>query len=80
MITNTLEKKIRFNNGEIPDNFHDLCKICHIGPIQDENNYEIAMRISGELMLLNVKNKEQLDYLDKLTDYIVDYEDENFDF
>ncbi len=80
MITETLEKRMRFNNGIIPDNFHDLCNICHIGPIQDENHYEISMRISGKLMLLKTKNKEQLDYLDKLIDYIIDYEDKISDF
>jgi len=80
MIPETLEKRMRFNNGTIPDNFHDLCEICHIGPIQDDSHYERSMRISGKLMLLNTKNKEQLDYLDKLINYIINYEDKISDF
>ena len=68
------------NNGIIPINFEDLVDICDIGEIFTEEHYERAMNISLKLMLIDDKSEDQKNYLDKITNYIVTYEDKMFDF
>lgn len=68
------------NNGIIPTNFEDLVSICSIGEICSEEHYERAINISRKLGLLSSLSKDQEEYDDKITDYIIKYEDKMSDF
>lgn len=80
MISETTEKRIQFNDGIIPDNFEDLIEICPIDDIFDEGHYERAINISGKLISIENMTDGQIKYLDKISDYIIDYENKVFDF
>ena len=58
----------------MPDNFEDLVSMCSIAPIIDDDNYKISIKTLEELILLDNKNKEQLNYMDILIDNIFFYE------
>ncbi len=80
MISRITEKRIQFNNGIIPTNFKDLVDICSLENIINESQYERAMNISRKLILIENLTVSQSKYLDKITDYIIEYEDKMSDF
>ena len=80
MISEITKKRIQFNNGIIPTIFEDLVSICPIGEILTEEHYERAINISRKLGLLSNMNKDQEEYDDKITDYIIKYEDKMSEF
>jgi len=80
MISESTEKRIQFNNGIIPTSFKDLVDICSLEDIISDDQYEKAMNISRKLVFIENLTVGQSKYLDKITDYVIKYEDKMFDF
>ena len=76
MISEISKKRIQFNNGIIPVDFEDLSFICPLGEILNESHYERAINIVRKLSLLDEMAEGQERYLDKISEYVIEYEDE----
>lgn len=59
----------------IPADFESLEKLCPVGKIVTEEDYNYVMNIYEQIAMISLKSEDQKRYFSKMTNCIMEYED-----
>ncbi len=64
--------------GPLPDRFEELNAELPLRPIRDDVDYDNAIEMVDRLAVLDVRTRDQEDYLETLSELVGKYDDEHF--